>query len=189
MGDFRKNAPKRKYNGPKLSPYRKYKDILREDFLKRCGYTDCSDFWFGGKSNFHIDHFKPKSIHPDLELEYSNLVYSCSFVNRAKSDDDNKYLDPCDDDYNSHFFRDGHGNIIPKNDSDIAIYMHKKLKLYLKRYGIIWMLEALRDKIKEYTQLIEGLDKKDITKEHLELHYELNKEFHKYLEYLKIELD
>ncbi|WP_422861304.1 hypothetical protein [Flagellimonas sp. W118] len=188
MAEFRNVSPKRNYEGPKLKPYRKYKDHLRKDFNSKCGYTDCVDFWFGGKSNFHIDHFKPKSVYPELELEYNNLVYSCSFVNRAKSDDDSTYLDPCNEDYNLHFLRDDSGNIVPKDSSDVAIYMYKKLKLYLKRYGIIWMLESLRLRIQEYTELIDNMNPED-KKDHYELYYELSKEFQGYLEYLRVEMD
>ena len=75
---FRKENPERTYKGPELKPYGKYKSKLVEDFNGRCGYTDCNHLWFGGRRNFHIDHFKPKSKYPHLETKYSNLVYSCS---------------------------------------------------------------------------------------------------------------
>ncbi|MES2447147.1 MAG: hypothetical protein V4546_08190 [Bacteroidota bacterium] len=153
--NFRDKSPVRNYVGKELKDYKGYKNPLEKDFYERCGYTFCQQAWFGGKLNFQIDHFKPKSIHPELETKYSNLVYSCSYVNRAKSDDLGIYLDPCDVDYNEHFYRDELGNIYPFETSDSAKYMYRKLKFYLKRYSIIWMLEQLESKMERLRELIE----------------------------------
>ncbi|MCB0743871.1 MAG: hypothetical protein KDC67_08205 [Ignavibacteriae bacterium] len=158
---FRKLEPKRTYYGKELPDYRRYKDYLEKDFNGRCGYTDCHQFWFGGRRNFQIDHFLPIAKNPELKTKYSNLVYSCSYVNRAKSSDIGKYLDPCDTDYNEHFYRDKLGNILPRNDSEVAEYMYKKLKLYLKRYSIIWMLEQLENSMENLRVLIENTDNKE----------------------------
>ena len=54
---FRYNSPAR--TCVKIyTNYRSFKQYLAADFNSRCGYTDCPDFWFGGKNNFHIDHFR-----------------------------------------------------------------------------------------------------------------------------------
>lgn len=128
MGEFRNSSPKRtcivKYND-----YTRYKTFLRNDFNKKCGYSDCSDFWFVGVRTFHIDHFKPKSKFPQLKSEYGNLVYCCSYINIQKSNDIGHYIDPCNTDYNQHFERDNIGTILPKKGSIEANYMYKKLKL------------------------------------------------------------
>jgi hypothetical protein len=186
---FREENPQRSYDGEELSHYRKYKDFLRNDFNKRCGYTDCPDFWFGGKTNFHIDHFLPKSKYPELETTYSNLVYSNPFVNIAKKDDEGDYLDPVDNDLNKHFFRDDFGNILPSNASESAKFMYKKLKLYLKKYGLIWMLDNIDKKINvlsnRINRLPDGVDKVEL----LQLYFELNEEFRRYKQYLEVELD
>lgn len=141
---FRKTRPARRKNVPQRSTYGAYKDELAEDFNHRCGYTDCSDFWFGGQRTFQIDHLKPWSKYPALKTKYSNLVYCCSYVNRAKWDDDNlHYLDPCDVDYNDHFVRDDNGFIIGKTAD--AQYMVQKMHLNLTRYALIWTLDTLDD--------------------------------------------
>lgn len=150
---FRVNVPARNFKGT-YTDYKRYKPHIVVDFNKRCGYTGCDDFWFGGSSNFQIDHFKPKSKYPELETEYSNLVYACSYVNRAKSDDDGSYIDPVDTDYNQHFYRDELGNIYPRETSVEAKYMYRKLKLFLKRYSIIWMLEQLEERMYKLQELI-----------------------------------
>ena len=180
---FRNKTPQRSYLGDDLPNYRNYKDFLEMDFNQRCGYTDCHQFWFGGKKNFQIDHFKPVSKFPELELKYANLVYTCSYVNRAKSNDIGSYLDPCDVDYNQHFYRDGLGNIFPKEESDSAKYMHSKLKLFLKRYGIIWMLEQLEQKMFQLQELIEATDNNEAKA----LFVEIGMKYNNYKRYLRAE--
>jgi hypothetical protein len=180
---FRSTAPRRTYAGSTLSPYGKYKPYLATDFNRRCGYTDCPDFWFGGVKAFHIDHFKPKSKYGTLECTYSNLVYSCSHVNQAKSDDAD-YLDPCDTEYNDHFGRDAGGNILPVPGSQQAEYMHRKLKLYLKRYGIIWTLEALEAKLGELSALIKRVSDPQVKGELMEQHIKVTDMFFEYKKYL-----
>ena len=179
--NFRDTTPARNYAGKELKDYKGYKDSLEKDFYQRCGYTYCQQDWFGGKRNFQIDHFKPKSIHPELETKYSNLVYSCSYVNRAKSDDIGIYIDPCDIDYNQHFYRDELGNIYPAENSDSAKYMYRKLKLYLKRYSIIWMLEQLEIKKEKLRALIEAT--KD--NEAMELYVAIDFKYMDYKKHLK----
>ncbi len=182
--EFRKSSPKRTCNEV-FNSYRKYKPHLRQDFKKRCGYVDCSDFWFGGPKSFHIDHFKPKSKFPELETVYSNLVYCCSYVNILKTDDEAKYLDPCDTNYNDHFERDHEGNISPKKESPVAMYMYGKLKLYLKRYQVIWVLDQLSEKIDLLGQIIEkGVG---VSADIKETYIDLNLKFHKYRRFLSQE--
>lgn len=184
---FRNTPPKRSYEGPELSPYQKYKSILEIDFNKKCGYTDCNQIWFGGTSSFHIDHFKPKSKFPQLSTKYSNLVYSCSYVNVSKSDDISGFLDPVDIDYNQHFFRDELGNIYPIDNSPTAKYMYIKLKLYLRRYSIIFMLEKIRVKMTEIKSLIENINNPIDKEKLLMAQGELANEFLDYLNYLEVE--
>ena len=113
---FRTEQPERNCD-KKYYDYKRYKSNLAIDFHQKCGYTDCSHRWFGGQRTFQIDHLKPCSKYPELKTEYSNLVYCCSYVNRAKSEDDSpNYLDPCETDYNEHFERDDRGFIVPKTN-------------------------------------------------------------------------
>lgn len=181
---FRIVRPKRtcttKYKG-----YRSYKTFLATDFNNRCGYTDCPDFWFGGKNTFHIDHFKPLSKNPNLETEYSNLVYCCSYVNILKSDDEGDYIDPCDVDFNDHFERAKDGSIIPKDNSAEAAYMHSKLQLGLTRYKTIWKLDEMHKKKLELQKAIDNPKNDKIKEDLLHLYYDLDKEFTLYIKYLK----
>ena len=151
---FRKISPQRTCT-EKKSRYGLYKRELAEDFHHRCGYTDCNDAWFGGSRTFQIDHFKPWSKYKNLKTEYSNLVYCCSYVNRAKWDDDSPhYLDPCDTDYNKHFERDGKGMIVGKSKE--ARYMVDHLHLNLMRYRIIWNLDRLAPRIDKLDSIVDA---------------------------------
>lgn len=184
VNNFRDMSPSRRCTKI-FTNYRSYKSYIAEDFNHRCGYTDCSDIWFGGTNTFHIDHFKPWKKHPHLKNSYSNLVYCCSYVNILKSDDEGTYLDPCDVDYNIHFERDSDGNIIPRKASIEANYMYSKLKLYLKRYQIIWILDQLYNKMYQIQEEIDNPKNSLIKRELQILHSDLATEFFKYHKYLK----
>ena len=181
---FRDISPKRNCTKVYVS-YRSYKRFLGEDFNHRCGYTNCSDSWFGGTNSFHIDHFKPWRKNPLLKTVYSNLVYCCSYVNILKSDDEGSFLDPCDVDYNMHFERDSNGNIIAKTTSAEAKYMYSKLKLYLKRYQIIWKLDQLLLNMKKLQNAIKNPKNSEIKQELQILNSDLATELTDYIEYLK----
>lgn len=182
---FRNISPKRTCSKVYKS-YKSFKPFLADDFNKRCGYTDCPDFWFGGKNNFHIDHFKPFSKNPQLATEYSNLVYCCSYVNILKSDDEGDYIDPCDVDFNDHFKRGKGGEILPKDSSKEALYMHSKLNLGLSRYSLIWKLDEIYDRLFKLQNEIKNPKNKDIKNDLRIIHSELAEEFMTYLKYLKV---
>lgn len=182
--NFRQSGPIRTCTKTYAS-YRSFKSYLATDFNFRCGYTDCPDFWFGGKNTFHIDHFKPLSKNPALATDYGNLVYCCSYVNILKSDDEGDYLDPCDIDFNDHFERDTDGSIIPKETSKEAKYMFSKLQLNLSRYKLIWKLDEMNNRKIKLQLAIENPNNENIKRDLLEIYYELDKEFTVYLKYLK----
>lgn len=173
---FRTYTPKRTYN-KKFANYHKYKPYLEADFCKKCGYTGCSQMWFGGKRTFQIDHLKPESKYPELINKYSNLVYCCSYVNRAKWDDDSpNYLDPCDVDYNLHFERDTNGFIVAKTKQ--GKYMLEHMHLNLFRYALIWNLDRLTERIKKLEKV--GNPSQEIK----DLKLEVLQEYFKYTQYL-----
>ena len=116
-----------------------------------------------------------------LAHKYSNLIYSCSYVNRAKSDDIGNYIDPVDVDYNQHFYRDELGNIYPKENSEAAKYMYVKLKLYLKRHSIIWMLDQLEQRMFKLQELIEATKNEEAK----ELFIEITMKYNNHKRYLR----
>lgn len=182
---FREVSPQRSCTKTYAS-YGSYKSYLAADFNNRCGYTNSHHMWFGGVTTFHIDHFKPHKKFPALKNAYSNLVYACSYVNILKSDDNPaNYLDPCTEDYNQHFYRDASGTIYPNANSPQAIYMHKKLKLGLARYKVMWALDKIGELLRQMDALVGTLQAG--TQEELEfykLYSSLSKEFKDYIYYL-----
>lgn len=148
--------------------YRDYRIDLRNDFNGSCGYCDDNDK-FQDKSTFHIDHFAPKSKFPDLELEYKNLVYSCRFCNIAKSNkwisgDANipnngmlGFIDPCDENYDEHLYRDSKGSINAK--SDLGCYLVKELNLGLIRHEYLWKARKLRAQKQKLEELLSDIPK------------------------------
>ena len=194
MSILRSNLPLRSCEKV-YSNYRKYKPYLSSDFNNRCGYCDDFDGWLGGEGTYHIDHFAPKSKFSELENVYNNLVYSCAFCNRFKSNDwpsddykvthvgDIGYIDPCSPKYETHFNRDIYGNINPENE--LGIYMHKKLQLFLSRHRIIWNLTRIKIELDEIRPLIDQY-KHDAEKykKVKELYFILSIEFQDYLDYL-----
>lgn len=181
---FRGDAPKRTCTKTYAS-YRSYKPYLASDFNSKCGYTDCRDFWFGGKNTFHIDHFKPFSKNPTLETDYDNLVYCCSYVNILKSDDEGDYIDPCKIDFNNHFERMDDGTITAKATSKEAQYMIIKLQLGLARYRIIWKLDEILDRLNKLKVAINDPKNIKVKNDLRIIHSELAEEFTTYLDYLK----
>ncbi len=192
---------------PVQADYRNYREDLKQDFNSRCGYTDCSDRWWGVK--FQVDHFAPqnppisdpakKQRFEDLSCAYTNLVYVCPQVNNAKrnlwiSDNPGEpvvnnegLMDPCGMDYNLHFQRTDEGRIIPKDHDPIAAYMIDKLKLYLFRYELYWRI----DEIYECAKRLSGLKNNQTvmskySQEVNELLGDLFGEFMKYFEYIGI---
>lgn len=175
--------------------YRSYKKYLAQDFNNRCGYCDDFDGWQGGMQTYHIDHFAPKKKFEELENRYDNLIYSCSYCNRFKSDDwpsensninivGNKgYIDPCDDEYQKHFYRDSSGNIQP--ETPLGEYIYKKLQLYLMRHSVLWnltRLQILKKQLKEAMEVHHS--NSDQLGELKDKYVELCLEFDKYFEYI-----
>src|SRR5437763_1920697 len=119
---------RRRPNPPSYSNYRRYKQILREDFDHRCAYCLLheGDPLGAGFHNFHIDHFRPKSKFPELVSTYANLYYACRWCNGDKNETwplpeerqrRFRFVDPCAEDlYKTHAKIDAKtGKLEPKN--------------------------------------------------------------------------
>ncbi len=172
MNEFRNRIPKRRSNPKAVSKYGDYKDDLREDFNRRCGYCDDEDS-YDGKRFFQIDQFAPRKYLKTIsEKEYSNLTYSCFFCNNAKradwpTKDENVhnngqkgYIDACNPEYDRQFARDSFGEILAR--TEIGKYMHKKLKLFLQRHSVMWSLSRIRSQIFEIKELLTNEENSEI---------------------------
>ena len=74
------------YSGKGKGRKSKYGDFqaeIEKDCQKRCVYCDITLAEHGGEG-MQLDHFRPKSIFPELEHEPANLVLACPKCNRLK---------------------------------------------------------------------------------------------------------
>ena len=75
----------RRKHGPKgYGSVSEFRDWLRDEFSFRCVYCLEREQWAIRLGHFHVEHFEPVSLHPELELEYDNLLYSCHACNLLK---------------------------------------------------------------------------------------------------------
>jgi uncharacterized protein (TIGR02646 family) len=83
--------------------YQTYKRTLQREFREQCVYCRKADH--GDRDSFGVDHFRPKSLFPQLAVDYTNLFYACNPCNARKGDywpdDEHAHADmfipnPCD---------------------------------------------------------------------------------------------
>lgn len=70
---------------PAKLPYDQYRQFLRRDFFYSCAYCTICEAE-ATTIRFTIDHYEPKSSHPSLANDYSNLMYCCDTCNLYKGD-------------------------------------------------------------------------------------------------------
>lgn len=167
MLDFRNTTPKRRTITKVVNSHSDHRTDLRLDFFERCGYCNAIDSW--KVTYYEIDHFIPKKRNkqPFLTIksntDYSNLVYACRSCNNSKrnkwpTNDQNVpnlnnegFIDPCDDAYNTHFERSSKGQI--RYSTDLGKWIHNALNFGKPQHEILWNLEELRKMIDEIESL------------------------------------
>ena len=78
-------APHVRRHAPRgYANHSEFRAWLRDDFAFRCVYCLLREVWVPG--GFHLDHFVPVSLRPDLATEYDNLLYACGPCNLGKQD-------------------------------------------------------------------------------------------------------
>lgn len=95
--------------------YRSYKDVLRIEFHRKCVYCRTPDTNAPRRDGFGVDHYRPKSVFPELATVYENLFYCCNSCNSrkrsywpAKGDEVKLFVpNPCDHEMYKHLrFKD-----------------------------------------------------------------------------------
>lgn len=121
---------------PTKGKYGDWKNLLAEEGSYHCVYCAIKDTRLGGIRNFHVEHYRPKSIFPDLTNIIFNLFYACPICNVFKSDDwydvtgnfeDIFYPDPSTCDYSKLFELNCDGKLKGKNKT--GVYIVNKLAL------------------------------------------------------------
>lgn len=92
--DYPQSPHQRRHGPTGYRNYAEFKPWLRDEFTFRCVYCLNRERWARGRNTFVVDHLLPKVRHPDLELEYTNLLYVCSTCNSVKGAVDG-FPDPC----------------------------------------------------------------------------------------------
>jgi HNH endonuclease len=145
---------------PAKGTYSDWKKQISEECFYQCVYCSIHEAQFGGVNNYHIDHFRPKSIFAKLENDILNLFYACPICNRFKSDDWPaepdlnivSYPDPSKIDYSGLF------NL--KNDFEIEgkyiASQYLVLRLFLNRAQLI-MERREEIKVRVATALMKDL--------------------------------
>lgn len=152
--------PLRREDIDERNDYKSYRAELKEDFNGACGYCgdDCIHF------EPHIDHFRPQKPKIDdeeirkrfqeVKSSYENLVFSCPFCNRRKSNkwpsecfedtctEDGGFVDPCDPAYNEQLGRHFDGRIYGK--TPVGKYMLREIGLCLFRHQLLWLIKMTK---------------------------------------------
>jgi HNH endonuclease len=141
------SKPHVRRHGPQgYSQYRDYRNWLRDEFAFRCIYCLRRETWLTTPRDYQLDHFLPKSDHPDVERDYDNLVYACSECNGTKAA---KYLpSPESVPYGNCLRVDENGEIHALNDRGKtiieALRLDAKERINLRRKIIETVAEARR---------------------------------------------
>ena len=205
--NIREITPQRRVNPTKSEKgknYSKHKPDLQEDFNHHCGYCGSFDGFGYTRTYFEIDHFVPKDFliksNSNIGLcTYSNLVYSCRFCNNFKtkhwpSGSDTSYIlneegfvDPCTDEYNTHLYRTSEGAIhwntnIGKWMATIAFKFDERAE----ELKLLWKLNETRKTIDNIID--ELINIPDTDNDYIQLNTELSKLNHKHYCFQK-ELD
>jgi uncharacterized protein (TIGR02646 family) len=170
----RDKLPKRRpepTKSPKEGKWAKHKPDLREDFHSHCGY--CGSYDGYRHTWYEVDHFIPKSFLEGKisDVEYSNLVYSCKFCNNKKlakwptkdisiPNSNNKgFVDPCDEDYDSHLYRTSDGGIMWR--TDLGKWMWETaFKFDERNYALklLWEVNNIRKLVLAYAEAMAKID-------------------------------
>lgn len=200
MLPLRDKTPKRRDITRDVSHWSDHKPDLRLDFNHRCGY--CHSFDGFRHTYYEVDHFVPKSLFKITGVisltQYDNLVYSCKFCNNNKlskwptnnenihHDGIQGFIDPCNDEFDTHFYRTTEGAIMWR--TDLGKWMYKEaFKFDEREKGIrlLWNLDKLKTLIFQLSEESNKLDKgssdykhineriKEIKETYYQYHHEL----------------
>lgn len=142
------SRPHTRKHGPQgYSHYTQYRNWLRDEFSFRCVYCLRRETWLTLRRDYQIDHFLPKSEHPDVSRDYDNLVYACSECNGTKAV---KYVpSPESIAYGASLRVDENGKIHALDENGVTIIeaLHLDAEEYNKlRYQVIVTVADLRSR-------------------------------------------
>ncbi|WP_081884620.1 HNH endonuclease [Pseudomonas sp. AAC] len=137
----RRDEYKKTSQGNYYANYKEYYEEIKEDCKERCVYCDTLLSEQGGEG-FHLDHFRPSALFPELSTDPNNLVLSCSKCNIFKSknwhtsdlipaytshDGVSGFIDPFQEGLSNHFSVSLTGKLL--STSKVSSYMIEILHL------------------------------------------------------------
>lgn len=123
---------------PEQANYAKYREFVRADFSECCAYCLLFERISGGRENFELDHYRPKS-NPKFAHQindFYNIYYCCHVCNHTKGatwpDDElmslgYRFIDLCVEDFSEHFHEEDDGFWTPLTKP--AQYTVERLRL------------------------------------------------------------
>jgi len=161
--NFFRDKKKKVKNAKESSAWKNINDIrtnLREYILNNeqqnmCVYCEKKISPDANKSN--IDHFKTRGTHPELTLEYTNLLVSCNNQAHCSNKKDNfglskedfdKLINPVNDDINNSFTHTTFGELVANNvkaEFAIEVFGLNNTALVQERKNILLQLESYTD--------------------------------------------
>ena len=129
---------------PKTGKYSDWKAVIAANCRHQCVYCTISEGEYGGIDNFHVEHFRPKSLFKKLENDIDNLFVACAVCNRFKSDEwpgephkkgaTATFLNPAEADYHDHIGLGGAGYFL-RGKTVAGTYMVEQM--YLNRSQLL----------------------------------------------------
>ena len=164
LKEFKRDEKKAVWN-------KKYiKKQLLEMSHGKCCYCECKIG--SGTSEMHVDHFKPKKVYPELVVEWENLLPSCSYCNKKKSDHDTgkkPIIDPTKDNPKEYLYFKNYryySRLLDKDSKGMmtldVLDLNNSTKKVIDRYEIG---NQIQENLKElYDEVLErgGLLKSDV---------------------------
>jgi hypothetical protein len=82
-----------------------------------------------GSESAQVEHFRPKTIFPDLAMTWENFLWSCSICNQAKgshfppyTERGGEFINPLEENVWEFFFLDEFGNLTPRWRKELDDY-------------------------------------------------------------------
>lgn len=151
---------------------KRYKPFLRVDFTYRCAYCGVTEHRWGSERNFVVEHFRPRSLFPELATHYPNLYYACNRCNDLKGDqwpseaqwrEGVGWVDPClSDPEVDHLAERPDGTLTPL--SLAGHYTIEHLRLNRREYLVVWRRERrrLREDMGLTERLIRRVERREL---------------------------
>lgn len=115
------------------SRYDRFRPFVREDFMECCAYCLLHEILASGPEGFELDHFRPRSLFPELINNFFNLYYACGPCNRRKGNfwldeaSGSSLVDFCAESFSAHLYENTDGSWVPLTDA--GIYLADRLAL------------------------------------------------------------